>query len=445
MTEIDGAARAARWQTTAMQIAQDLSVQAVWADGLCAFQGATPPESLRHPPRFRSTGGDLYEGSAGVARFLGIASLVSGEAALRTTALGAVRHALARVEGWPLFTGGMGAGLVALELGEWLDAPDLVTPGIRLIERASLAADAERAPYDLLVGTAGVIVGLVAAREYDVDGGWTQRALDLGRSLLAAAVPEGLEDPDGPPLSWPLAPAAPDRLCGLAHGASGIALAFEALVQLAGASSDASTWRSAARRARCWERAHYSAAEGSWADLRRPEGGIPEGAPGFPHMWCHGSIGVGAERLGALDHDPLARADAVGALAGARRQADRIVAGPVGPGGDGALNGSLCHGIGGLIDLFVDAWRTTEDTGWMALAGSLADTMINDGRRPQGWRSGIPGGAPAPGLMLGSAGIGWALLRVAQPDRVPSGWRIGPRWDTAAPDIRGMRSISSRG
>jgi lantibiotic modifying enzyme len=423
MTGGDGIARAARWRTAALGIARELTDDAVWADGMCAFHGATPPESLTDRPRYRSMGADLYEGSAGIARFLAAAASVSRDAVLKRTALGAMRHALEASEGWSLFTGATGVGLAALEVAERLENPDLVLDGTRLIERGSVAATNEGRPCDLLVGTAGVVVALCAAHRYDVDGGWTARAFDLGRGLLAAAIAEGPDCTDGPPLSWPLAPDSPVRLCGLAHGASGVALALEALAHLAPGESG---WPAAARRARNYERAYYAADEGSWADLRPTAAGVIGGPPGYPHMWCHGSIGIAAERLGAVDHDLLARADAVAGLAGARAHAMRLAAGPAGAGAGDALNGSLCHGLAGLIDLFIDAWQVTGDSSWMAVAGGVGDLILNDSRRHGRWRSGVPGGWPAPGLMLGRAGTGWALLRLAEPDRVPSGWRVGP-------------------
>ena len=132
-----------------------------------------------------------------------------------------------------------------------------------------------------------------------------------------------------------------------------------------------------------------------------------------------------AERLGALEHDLLARADAVGGLAGARAHAERLLALPLGPAAGDEADASVCHGVSGLIDLLMDAWHATADTDWLVLARDLADLMVNDARRAGGWRSGIPGGWPAPGLMLGHAGIGWTLLRVADPERTSSVWRFG--------------------
>jgi lantibiotic biosynthesis protein len=410
------------WRTAALDIARQLAAEAVWSDGICAFHGATAPASPGGPPRIVSVGADMYEGSAGIARFLGMAAALSGDSELRETAVGALRHAQARVDGWSLFTGGMGVGLATLELAELLEAPDLVVGGVGLIERSSAAAAAAGAPFDLLAGTAGVVVGLVKARKYDPDGGWVSRAFELGRQLLAAGIADGFSGPDGPPLSWPLDRDSAARLCGLAHGASGVALAFGSL---AGLAPEERGWQIAARRARAYERAHYSPEAGSWADLRPREPGLEHAPPSYPHMWCHGSIGVVAERLGAVEHDLLARADAVGGLAGARVHAERLLAAAVGPGASDLLNASLCHGLGSLIDVFVDTWRFTGEDTWMQLAGRLGDLVLNDARRIERWRSGVPGGLPAPGLMLGSAGAAWALMRLAEPERVPSGWRIG--------------------
>lgn len=409
------------WHSAALTLARDIAAGAVSADGHCTFHGATTPHAVGSPPRFRSMGSDVYEGTAGIARFLGHAAASSGDPLLAETALAALQHALAHIEGWALFTGGMGVGLVALEVAELLQQPALVAPALQAIEASSSAALAEGAPQDLLVGTAGVIVGLVAARRYDLDGGWAARAQELGRGLLAAAVDDGPAGEDGPPLSWRLGSGIAARLCGLAHGASGIAMAFEALGRV---DPQNPVWRRAARQARTYERAHYSRDVGSWSDLRPPDQGTT--VPGCPHMWCHGSIGIGAERLAAIGHDLMARADAAGALAGARAHALRLLQGPVGPGAGDEVNASVCHGVSGLVDLFIDAWQVSGDTAWMALAERLCSLMRNDATRVGGWRSGVPGGWPAPGLMLGKAGAGWALLRLAQPTRIPSVWRLGP-------------------
>lgn len=404
---------------TGIAIAHELASSAVWSGEVCAFHGAAPAASLGLPAPHRSFGGDYYEGSAGIARFLALVAKLADDPIARTTALGAIRHALAQTTGWSLFAGKLGAGLVALEVAEWLDRPELVQPAVAAIEMAcseALDAAANGAPCDQLSGLAGVIHGLVAARAYDLDGGWLTAAAKLAR----AVVEQAHEDRFG--LSWPLHPGSADRLCGLGHGAAGVASALEALAPHVG---DAPQCRDVARQARNFERQWYSPQFGSWADLRGDVVEMVGGEHVFPHMWCHGSIGIAAERMQADGGDILARGDLVAALAGARSEAKRLLGRACGPGAGDEINGSQCHGLSGMSDLFVDAWLRDGDDNWLDIARACTATMRNDARRSDGWRCGVPGGLPTPGMMLGKAGIGWAHLRAAHPASVRSAWRFG--------------------
>lgn len=44
----------------------------------------------------------------------------------------------------------------------------------------------------------------------------------------------------------------------------------------------------------------------------------------------------------------------------------------------------------------------------------------------EGWLCGLPSGVESPGLMTGLAGIGYGLLRLAAPERVPSVLTLDP-------------------
>jgi lantibiotic biosynthesis protein len=404
----------------ALQIARELAANAIWHDDRCAFLGATAPAQMGMPARYRAFGGDVYEGSAGVARFLALAAVLGGDEATCAAALGAARHGLARCDGWSLFAGGAGQGLVALEVADLLEEDDLVAPAVAMIDRASEQALAEardgRAPADLLVGTAGVIIALLAADCHDRGGRWHDRAVELGDLLIGSARPID----DG--LAWPLAPGSQELLCGLAHGAAGVALALD---RLARAVSGGDRFADAARRGRAYERRWYDRRHGSWADLRADVMEMAAGNPVCPHYWCHGSVGIGADRMAADGDDLYARADAMAALAGARAEARRLISGPCGPASGDQANASQCHGMAGLIDLLVDAWLIDGESSHLMLARECAGFMRNDARRAGGWRSGVPGGDFAPGLMLGLAGTGWALLRIALPDVIPSCWQLG--------------------
>jgi lantibiotic modifying enzyme len=59
-----------------------------------------------------------------------------------------------------------------------------------------------------------------------------------------------------------------------------------------------------------------------------------------------------------------------------------------------------------------------DDTKYQADAERLA-AMILDSIDTHGWLTSIPLGVETPGLMTGIAGIGYELLRLAEPDLVP--------------------------
>jgi len=90
-----------------------------------------------------------------------------------------------------------------------------------------------------------------------------------------------------------------------------------------------------------------------------------------------------------------------------------------------ATNHSLCHGALGNIELLLMAARLlnrAED--YEALERATA--LIVGSIEANGWISGAPLGVETPGLMTGLAGIGYELLRLAEPDQVPCVLLLAP-------------------
>jgi lantibiotic modifying enzyme len=82
-------------------------------------------------------------------------------------------------------------------------------------------------------------------------------------------------------------------------------------------------------------------------------------------------------------------------------------------------NDSLCHGDLGNLELLLRARELDYVGDWEEVLDAHAARLVarlSEGR----WHCGIPGGVETPGLMTGLAGIGYGLLRVAEPERVPS-------------------------
>ena len=128
----------------------------------------------------------------------------------------------------------------------------------------------------------------------------------------------------------------------------------------------------------------------------------------FPVAWCHGAAGIGLARLRILPflNDPQ--------LTGEFRTAlQTTITHGFGQGH------ALCHGDLGNLDLLLEVHQVT---GSNSVRTQLNYTggMVLDSIDRAGWQCGGPGAVELPGLMIGIAGIGYQLLRLAEPQRVPS-------------------------
>jgi type 2 lantibiotic biosynthesis protein LanM len=123
-------------------------------------------------------------------------------------------------------------------------------------------------------------------------------------------------------------------------------------------------------------------------------------APG----WCSGSAGLELARLcGNRDRPPEDLDAAVGALA------DRPVLRDL----------SLCHGELGVADVLTVLANTHASPVTVSARRRRAGLVL-DAIDRYGPTCGTPRAVSTPGLLNGLAGIGWGLLRLGFPDRVPS-------------------------
>jgi lantibiotic modifying enzyme len=342
----------------------------------------------------RPLDGCLYDGTAGVALFLAELHAITGDERLRDVATGALRHAV----GWAgehragLYCGSVGVALVAARAGDLLDEEELANAS-QAIAAAPRPHDAET---DLLNGLAGTALGLVALDPADEDlarlDGMADAILARGRRREAG-------------LSWPtVTPAVRlDHLLGMAHGAAGIGLSAAALWVALGREDLAAAAREAAR----YERAHRDPASGRWPDLRSVARSGAVGAS-LTMGWCHGTPGIALARLhaGTLLGDDVLLTEA--------REALDLVAASVAEnlGADGS-DACLCHGTAGNADILLEGARLLPDPNprWKALAAEVASVGAERSARGRGWPLGPFRGSPA--LMVGEAGVGLFLLRLA--------------------------------
>lgn len=370
--------------------------------------------------------GTLYRGSAGTALFLAELARLSGDCEVARTAEAGMRHALGWAAGGPrdragFFTGRLGVAYAAARAGALLGCEALTAPAPAAIRAAASAPPPTS--DDVIDGAAGMVLALLLLEPWAGDADAKGAAASLGRHLLARAVPE----PWG--WSWPAeGPHAERNLLGYAHGASGIG---HALLELAAATGEAA-FRHGAEQAWAYERRFFHPPAGNWPDFRHPPTASPEarGAvlPRFLTAWCHGAGGIGLARARALTllgGDPYRREleVAVAALRTRPREA--------------GFNFSLCHGAGGTIELFLRAAEALGDPALREAALALAAEGCHDfelAGRP--WPRVGGGDERDSALMVGEAGVGYCLLRLADP-KVPSVLLPTPAGTTPPPPAGG--------
>lgn len=361
----------------------------------------------RQGRNFRLTplGHDLYAGLPGVVVFLSYLAEVTGEERWRRLARAGwstiwsqretARSLVTSVGG---FEGWGGTLWTLAHLSRLWDEPSLLEEARSIVELLPGLIEKDTV-FDLLAGTAGCIPALLALHRVDPSDRILDVARRCGEHLLAHVLPM---ERGASWLPTDLRRFASGPLTGFGHGAAGYAWS---LLELAAATGDG-RFRRAALGAVEYERSHFQPELGTWRELRTIQAtnvALQSGEDTYLIAWCHGAPGVGLSRLRALRHvdDPEMRREVDVALDSTLRKGfDR--------------SHCLCHGDLGNAELFLEAGGR-----WRAEANRAAARVLQ-GVAEGGWRSGIPRGVEVPGLMTGLAGMGYGLLRLAAPERVPS-------------------------
>ncbi|MHA7632969.1 type 2 lanthipeptide synthetase LanM family protein [Corallococcus sp. M7] len=348
---------------------------------------------------------DLFDGVGGVALFLGYLAAVTGRedfAVLARRAAVPVREQWRAPEsqdpsGAGAFSGRAANVYVLGHLAVALDDTGLLDEVHAGLGSLEAKIDADTA-LDLVAGVAGAALVLMRLHQQTGSTEALRLARKCGERMLQTASDTGHGG-----RAW-VVPAAGRALTGLAHGASGFVWALLELATLTGDER----YREAARQGLAFERALFVPERGNWKDLRTSKEGEPLVPGGFMTAWCNGAAGGVLARLLSLRHleDARLRDEVAAGLATVQRE---------GFGGSHCL----CHGDVGNLEVLHLAGEVLGDAAWKEAARSRAARVLAQGQ-DGAWRCGLPKFTEAPGLMLGLAGIGMGLLRLAAPDFVPS-------------------------
>jgi type 2 lantibiotic biosynthesis protein LanM len=344
-------------------------------------------------------GPDLYDGLAGLAIFFGELSLRTGATRFRhaaEVALASARRECTQFETLPesigAYCGATGWIYTLALLGSRLQRTDWIDEAFDWLPWIAERVKQDR-NLDVIAGTAGALLVLTELERIAPGRGAITVARICAEHLAATVV----QDEIG--ARWICETHPSHALTGFSHGVAGIAAALARFSAYAGDSQ----YLTLAQEALRFERSSYDG--GGWPDLRKVRCDEHGGAA-HSYTWCHGAPGIGFGRL--LLPDTMRDASW-------RIDIDTCVALTTQHGFGGSH--CLCHGQLGNLELLMKYDAQFPDVAadhWQ----HAATRLLNEGKRE--WRTGSVVGHDLLGFMTGLAGIGYGLLRIADPHNVPS-------------------------
>jgi type 2 lantibiotic biosynthesis protein LanM len=352
---------------------------------------------------------DLYDGLPGPMLFLAYLGQLTGESRYAELARAARAMLHAQVESRRStlhsiggFAGWGGVIYALTHLAALWNEPERLREAEAVLELLPPLIEHDR-QYDVIAGAAGCILALLGLHRFTGSETALAIAKRCGDHLLQRAVV--IEAGAG----WSSS-LAPTPLTGMSHGAAGIAWA---LLELGSATGEP-RFRALAQQAIDYERSVYSPSDQNWPDFRPSTStATAPPTPRFQLTWCHGAPGIALARLASLRYleEGAIRTEIENALQGALHvHLD---------------NHSLCHGALGNLEPYLVAAQRLPDPRWQAYVEQVSAPILASIEQ-DGGRCGNPLRLEVPGLMTGLAGIGYQLLRLAYPRRVPSVLMLAP-------------------
>ena len=391
--------------SVAEEIAWNLRREAILEDGSAAWIGVTPAAGDLGW-QLSPLGPDLYSGTPGISIFLAALAKLTGSTEWHSLALQALapwRHILkspgaahfCRVSGVS-GTKGVGSLIYAFcTCAEILLESDLradAVAALSLVTDDLIESDQE---LDVVGGAASGILSFLKLYRLTNCAFSLDRALKCGHHLL-------LRRPDRATFRgmWHKEQQVP--LTGFSHGAAGYAYALASLATASGESC----FLDAAHDCLLYEQDAFTAERGNWKDLRDFDN---YSEASYCCQWCHGATGIALARIGMLKFGPP--------LSDVRQELE-VAIGTTQAAVHSEID-TLCCGNMGRVDALIEAAKFLgkNDLHLDAVrqARAVADRAAERGSF--GWIVGND--RDNLGLFAGIAGVGFTMLRSAQPEKLP--------------------------
>lgn len=342
-------------------------------------------------------GNDLYNGNGGIALFLGYLGAIAGRKHFSQAAYQAIRvlqRAIEAVNVSHPYTIGAFNGLSGFfytlsklcSINHNAEVASFIKKYLKhwagLLEKDKL--------FDVVGGSAGSL-GVLLSMEQTVPGIDNRELFNMITTTYRHIAKSGRKSPLG--VSWGMGNMA---YSGFAHGNAGIAAYLAKYYARTGDKSALSSIEEALKL----ERALYSPEHKNWFPSLAKDR--------ISHGWCHGAPGILLSKLIIAQYDcgdDFLKQELNVAL-------ETTVAKSFG------YNTSLCHGDLGNLAILNYAAKILKDDNLGNLCTETFQNLFENVLLHR-WNQGLFRGTESMGLMVGLAGIGYALLRQCEPDFVP--------------------------
>jgi type 2 lantibiotic biosynthesis protein LanM len=362
------------------------------------------PQSDRF--QLQPLGYNLYNGICGVSLFLSALERVSGKGMFRKTVLSALKPLFKDLDDEIMSemiamemgiggTSGLGSIVYSLvSISHFLEMPEIMDYAghAALLIKDQVERDMA---FDIVYGSAGAITGLIKLYNVTED----QKILDIAKKCGEHLLANFKENPSGY-RAW--ATLGKRMMGGFSHGVAGIAFSLLSLYSLTGETK----YIDAVKEAILYENTLFSRNFCNWLDLR-----VSSDKPQrerFMTAWCQGAPGIALGRIGCmsvLDTEEI-RKDIALAL-------DTTIKCPV------LERDHLCCGNLGIGEILFTSGLKLNRSDLKEKGLLKASQIVSMAKHRGSFYCGI-GGQFDPGFFQGISGAGYELLRMIEPDIIPS-------------------------
>lgn len=313
---------------------------------------------------------------------------------------------------YAFITGRSGVSYTLLKSSELLVDEKIKEQAVAILKDVNLFLDSKRPIDDYINGYSGTLLCLSYIYDKTKEN-WILNSIEAYIKKLLERTQVGQQG-----LYWDKSHQQVRGLCGFSHGAAGIGHVFLELGKYYNKS-----FYFLAKQAFEYETNLFNTEFGNWPDFRKSfftdkdykdaeEAYLTSNysfftSSGDMNAWCHGAAGVGLSRVRALEILKNDKYKEQLELA-----VDKTVATDLDAAGE-YRTFTLCHGVCGNADLFIEAFHVTKNKKYIDYAYKIAEQVIDYQSAGKKYIPGFSFGDQEDiSLFMGNAGIGYYLLRL---------------------------------